>query len=166
MLKRAFSGLVLCNTLIIKACEATITVLLAVMAGLLFCAVVWRYFLNDPISWSEDFTLVCLVWMTFLGAPVGMRGGHIATDFVLHKLPESWSKILSVLANVGVLFVAITVIIYGVPFVKQGMARIIPSMDWLSHGYSYLALPVGFALIVPLCIENIFSPFVQTRITE
>lgn len=163
MLKRAFSGLVLCNTLIIKMCEAILTVLLGVLAGLLFCSVVWRYCLNNPIPWSEDFTLVCLVWMSFLGAPVGMRGGHIATNLASDRLPKACSKLLCAVANAAVLFVAITVIIYGVPFVKQGMARIIPSMDWLSHGYSYLALPVGFALIVPLCIENILSPFVQSE---
>jgi len=166
MLQRAFNRLVQCNTLIINTCEILLAVLLAVIGVLLFCAVFWRYILNDPISWSEDVTLLCLVWLTFLGAPVGMRGGHIATMFIPDKLSKSWAKWVSLCVSAGVLFVAVTVIVYGVPFVKQGMARVMPSMDWLSHGYSYLALVVGFALILPLCIENILSPFVQTRMAK
>ena len=166
MLRRMYYGLVRCNTVIIRICETVLTGLLVAISVLLFGSVIWRYCLNDPISWSEDFTLLSLVWMTFLGAPVGMRGGHISTAFIPDNLPQSCSKWVSVIANAGVLFVAVEVLVYGIPFVRQGMARIIPSMDWLSQGYSYLALPVGFALIVPLSIENILSPFVQTRMAE
>lgn len=166
MLDSMFGGLVRLNTAIIRVCEVLISVLLGAIVVALACSVFWRYFLNSPIVWSEDFSLLCLVWMTLLGAPIGMRGGHIAADFLLQSLPGLVARWVSLLTSLGVLFVALTIVIYGIPFVKQGMARIVPSIDWLSFGYVYLSLPVGFALLLPLCVEGILRPFVALQTAE
>ncbi len=144
------------NTWIRRICTVIVTGLLVAIVVILFGSVFWRYFLNDPVSWSEDAALFCMVWMTLLGAPVGLiRGEHVAVDTLLNALPARLARTLMVAINGVVLTTAVTVIYYGGPFVRQGMARIIPSMDWLSQGYVYLALPVGFGLLAPICIENI-----------
>lgn len=166
MLDSTFGGLFRLNTAIVRICEFLISLLLAAMVVALACSVVWRYFLNSPIVWSEDFSLLCLVWMTLLGAPIGMRGGHIAADFIPQALPRLVARRVALLTSLGVLFVAMTIVIYGIPFVQQGMARIVPSIDWLSFGYVYLSLPVGFALLLPLCVEGILRPFVGPQVAE
>lgn len=157
-----FNMLTRLNSIIAQVCSAILLILLAIIVVTMFSAVVWRYLLFSPITWSEDLSLLCLVWMTLLGAPCAMRGGHVAADGLVTALPDGLARWISVLSNVGILFVAIIIVIYGVPFVKQGMARIVPSLDWLSQGYIYLALPVGFGLICSFCIENIFRPFFKS----
>ena len=158
MLAKATHFLGVLNSWIRGFCSVVVSGLLVLIVVILFGSVFWRYFLNDPISWSEDAALFCMVWMTLLGAPVGlMRGEHVAVDMLLNMLPGGFARTLLVAINGVILTTAVTVVYYGGPFVRQGMARIIPSMDWLSQGYVYLALPVGFGLLVPVCAENILK---------
>ena len=144
------------NAVVRRGCNALLVTLLTAIVLILFCSVFWRYFLNDPISWSEDASLFCMVWMTLLGAPPALKyGEHVAMDAIFQVLPDKFAWIFRALINLVVMGTAIAVVYYGFPFVKQGMARIIPSMDWLSQGYVYLALPVGYGLLIPVCLENL-----------
>jgi TRAP-type C4-dicarboxylate transport system permease small subunit len=158
------TGLGKINGAVCRICSALLVVLLAAIVVILFGSVFWRYVFNDPISWSEDAALFCMVWMALLGAPVGLRrGGHVAMEMVLDLFPPRVVKGLRALISLVILATAVIVVYYGVPFVKQGFARIIPSMEWLSQGYVYLALPVGFALLIPICLENVFQAFGPAR---
>ena len=153
-----FRGLERLNDWVCRVCTGLIMALLVAIVVILFGSVFWRYFLNDPISWSEDAALLCMIWMTLLGAPAGLRrGSHVAMDMLLYALPERFMKILQALISLVILTTAVIVVYYGGPFVKQGMARIIPSIDWLSQGYAYLALPTGFALLIPISVEQLFQ---------
>ena len=152
------------NDWVCRVCAALLVLLLATIVVVLFGSVFWRYVLNDPIPWSEDAALFCMVWMALLGAPVGLRrSGHVAMEMVLDLFPPRVIKGLRALISLVILATAVIAVYYGVPFVKQGFARIIPSMEWLSQGYVYLALPVGFALLIPICLENVFQAFGPAR---
>ena len=154
----ATTGLERLNAFIQRGCVTLQMMLLGVIVLILFSSVFWRYFLNDPFSWSEDAALFCMVWMTFLGAPVALRGGdHVAMELCLQLFPGKIITMIRVLINFIVLTTSSVVIYYGWGFVEQGMARIIPSLDWLSQGYVYLALPVGFLLMIPVSTENIIK---------
>lgn len=158
------TGLGRINDGVCRICTALIMFLLAAIVVILFGSVFWRYVFNDPISWSEDAALLCMVWMALLGAPVGLRhGGHVAMEMVLNLFPGQVIRGLRALISLVVLATAVTVVLYGGGFVKQGFARIIPSMDWLSQGYVYLALPVGFALLIPICLQNFLESFAAAR---
>ena len=128
---------------------------LALIVAVLFASVVWRYVLRDPLSWSADAALLFLVWMTLLGAPVGMRGGHVAVTGAVDVLPLAAARWMLAAVNAAVAVTALTVVWFGIALARQGMARIVPSIDWLSQGWIYAALPVGFALIVPVAVENV-----------
>ena len=151
------------NTFIWKICVFLQMILLSMIVLILFSSVYWRYFLNDPISWSEDAALLCMIWMTFLGVPVALRSGdHVAMEIVLQKFSDRTTAILRVGIGFVILSTSFIAVYYGTAFVNQGMARIVPSMDWLSQGYIYLALPTGFLLMIPIGFENILKPFVSS----
>ena len=144
------------NAVVTRFCNALLVGLLTSIVVILAGSVFWRYFLNDPITWSEDASLFCMVWMTLLGAaPALRRGEHVAMDAIIRAFPDFFIPVFKIIINGVVLTTATAVVYYGFPFVTQGMARIIPSMDWLSQGYVYLALPVGYSLLIPICVENI-----------
>ena len=148
------------NTLIWKVCVFLQMILLGMIVLTLFSSVCWRYFLNDPISWSEDAALLCMIWMTFLGVPVALRGGdHVAMEIILQQFPDTIIPMLRAGIGFVILSTSFIVVYYGTAFVDQGMARIVPSMDWLSQGYIYLALPTGFFLMIPIGLENILKLF-------
>ena len=160
-----FRGLGRLNDWVCRICTTLIMVLLSAIVVILFGSVFWRYFLNDPISWSEDAALLCMIWMTLLGAPARpsprqpCRHGDVALRIPSTRSLRSCEAVISLV----ILTTAAVVVYYGGPFVKQGMARIIPSIDWLSQGYAYLALPVGFALLIPICAEQLIQSLIPAK---
>src|SRR4030095_14803264 len=62
------------------------------MCVLVFANVVLRYAFNTGITVSEELSRWLFVWMTFLGAIIGMREhGHLGMDSLVARLPI-WGK--------------------------------------------------------------------------
>ena len=162
----AFGALVALNTAIARLCTVLISALLGVLVLTMMLSVIMRYVFTSPLSWSDDLSLICLVWMTLLGLAAGMRAGHLAIEGLVNALPLALARAINLAIHGAVLLLAVLVVHYGVAFVQQGMARIVPSMDWLRQGYIYAAIPVGFALIIPFCIEGALSQFLAARECE
>jgi TRAP-type transport system small permease protein len=61
---------------------------LVIIASLLFIQIILRYFFDNPLSWTDEVSRLCAVWLTFLGSSAVLRyKQHISLDF----LPESLS---------------------------------------------------------------------------
>jgi TRAP-type C4-dicarboxylate transport system permease small subunit len=70
-----------------RALTALIVVLLFCMVVLVFGNVVLRYALNSGITVSEELSRWFFVWLTFLGAVVGLRErAHLGTDMLVGRL--------------------------------------------------------------------------------
>lgn len=138
-----------------KALEVIIGFNMMLLTVLIFSSVVMRYVFNNPISWGNDVSLILLIWMALLGAPLGMKNGqHIAIEMVKDKLPLQILRIVNIGIIVLILFVDWVFFYYGLAFSLKGMARIVSSIEWLPYGYAYMALPVGFFLMIPICMEQ------------
>jgi TRAP-type C4-dicarboxylate transport system permease small subunit len=46
---------------------------------------------------------------------------------------------------------------HGSMFSIQGMRRIVPSLEWLPFGFAYLALPVGYGLMILVLLEQLIE---------
>ena len=69
-------------------------VCLALMVVMVFGNVVLRYGFNSGITLSEELSRWLFVWMTFLGAVVGVRNhSHLGTDSLVSRLPVVGRKI-------------------------------------------------------------------------
>ena len=67
---------------------------LAAMVVLVFGNVFLRYVFNSGITVSEELSRWLFVWMTFLGAVVGVRNhAHLGTDSLVSRLPAVGKKI-------------------------------------------------------------------------
>ena len=78
---------------------------LALMVVLVFTNVVLRYAFNSGLTVSEELSRWLFVWMTFLGAFVGLRDkGHLGTDTLIAKLPLAGKKACFVIAHALMLF--------------------------------------------------------------
>ena len=143
------------NRKMCKVLEVIIGIDLMLLTVLIFVSVLMRYAFNKPVSWGGDASLILLIWMAMLGAPLGMKNGqHIAIEMAKDKLPLPILKIVNFGIVVLILFVDWVFFYYGLAFSLKGMARIVSSIDWLPYGYAYLALPVGFLLMIPVCVEQ------------
>jgi len=78
---------------------------LAAMCVLVFTNVVLRYAFNTGITVSEELGRWLFVWLTFLGAIIGMREhGHLGMDSVVAKLPTIGKKICLVASQLLMLY--------------------------------------------------------------
>jgi len=152
------------NDALCRVCSIVVTITLAAISVILFAAVTSRYFLNNPITWAEDATCFLLVWMVLAGSVVAMRKrDHVAIDMLVEKLPEGIYQFLKIVVSLAIIYVCWFMVWYGIAFTKMGMQRIIPSMDWLKFGYSYLALPVGFFLLGVVCLELLVKDMIDFK---
>jgi TRAP-type C4-dicarboxylate transport system permease small subunit len=71
-----------------KLLEALLVVCLGAMVLMVLGNVILRYGFNSGITASEELSRFLFVWLTFVGAVVGLReGAHLGVDTLVRKLP-------------------------------------------------------------------------------
>jgi TRAP-type C4-dicarboxylate transport system permease small subunit len=69
--------------------EASAALVLAIDVAVVFCSVVWRYFLHEPLDWAEEVARALLMLLVFLGATIGLaKSQHMGIDSVRGLLAE------------------------------------------------------------------------------
>lgn len=89
--------------------EMLMVIALAAMVVMVFGNVILRYAFNSGITVSEELSRWLFVWMTFLGAIVGLKEhGHLGTDFLVGRLGAAGKKACLVIGQV--LMFAVTLV--------------------------------------------------------
>jgi TRAP-type transport system small permease protein len=145
-----------------RALEVVMVVCLAVMLVMVFGNVVLRLFFNTGIDLSEEIPRFAFVWMTFLGAIVGMRKrAHLGVDMLVRALPVFGRKVCWGISQ-AVMLVCCGYIVYGTWLqhdIIQGNASPVAqiSMLWV-FGVSYMT---GTAIAL-ICASNLLRLFTGT----
>jgi TRAP-type C4-dicarboxylate transport system permease small subunit len=138
-----------------RALEFVMVLCLIVMLVMVFGNVVLRLFFNTGIDLSEEIPRFAFVWLTFLGAVVGMRRhAHLGVDILVRALPLLGRKVCWGLSQ-AVMFVCCVYIVYGTWLqhdIIAGNASPVAqiSMLWV-FGVSY----VSGSAIALICLSNI-----------
>jgi TRAP-type transport system small permease protein len=138
-----------------RALEVVMVLCLAVMLIMVFGNVILRLFFNTGIDLSEEIPRFAFVWMTFLGAIVGMRRrAHLGVDILVQALPVLGRKVCWGLSQ-AVMLVCCIYIVYGTWLqheIIEGNASPVAqlSMLWV-FGVSYLT---GTAIGL-ICLSNL-----------
>jgi TRAP-type transport system small permease protein len=91
--------------------EVLLALLLAGMVVLVFGNVVLRYGFNSGITISEELSRWFFIWMTFLGAVVGLKEhAHLGTDMLLSRLGAGGKRACLLIAQLCML--GVTVLIF------------------------------------------------------
>jgi TRAP-type C4-dicarboxylate transport system permease small subunit len=118
-----------------------------------------RYVLNDTPVWAESTALVLILYVTLLGAAVGVRdAGHIGMESLLVLVPERVRNRLEILiyALVGI-FGAIMA--WNGAILGASVAPYkIPTLG-ISEAFSQAPLVISGALIVLFSIEHVIALF-------
>jgi TRAP-type C4-dicarboxylate transport system permease small subunit len=113
-------------------------------------SVVMRYFLNQPVSWVDEFVGYLLVASVMLAAADALRHGeHIAVDIVTERLGSRGRRVVTLAGLVAVALAAALLAVEGWDMVE--FSRMV---GLLSNGklavpmwIPQLAVPVGAALL-------------------
>lgn len=136
---------------------------LGLMVLLLAVQVIWRYFLNSPLVWTEELARYVFLWITFLGISYGLRkNAHIAVEMLVDSLPARLRK--PIILFDYLVFLALLLYLLGPAcnFCYKMWNIASPGMG-LSMGIVYLALPLGFVLACVRILFRIFDLFAARK---
>ena len=140
---------------VIRLLEAVMVICMLVMLVMVFGNVMLRLFFNTGIDLSEEIPRFAFVWMTFLGAVVGMRRrAHIGVDMLVQLMPTLGRRICWGISQ-AIMLICCGYILYGTWLqndILAGNASPVAqlSMIWV-FGVSYVT-GIGIGLI---CLSNL-----------
>lgn len=115
---------------------------------IVFVQVIFRYVLNDSLSWSEELSRILLVWITLLGAALAVRNGEeISIDVFIKLIPNKIQTHVNTLATLISTIILIILIkaSVGLFFATQTIKTV--ALD-IPTAYIYFAFTVGGVLMV------------------
>src|SRR5215510_7687645 len=117
-----------------------------------------RYVLNDTPTWAESTALVLVLYVTMLGAAVGVRdAGHIGLEsIIIYFVPERYHVWFEILIHILVATFGILMAWHGGVLAASVMPYKIPILG-LPEGMNHVPLVIAGALIVLFSFEHILA---------
>ncbi len=79
--------------------------------------------LHAALPWSEELLRFCFIWLTFMGAGLGIgAGSHLSVEFFTSIFPSKLQRILSIFALALVLVFCNQVFLQGITVIKTAFA--------------------------------------------
>ena len=134
-----------------KAFENTLgAILISLFIVVIVCIslqVVYRYLLNNPLTWTEEVAKLSFMWMVFLGLAMAERDGlHIAVDFIIIRLPNSIQKPVRIAIELFGIVIMLVIGYYAIKFIAVQKAMRSVALD-ISMMYFSAAIPIGCFLL-------------------
>ena len=115
-----------------------------------------RKVLGSGIRWSEEVTLVLMVWMAFISMAIGVEKGlHISIEMFFKKFPVFLQKILDTINSLLTGTVGAVLLIYGSKLIQFTSKSTLPATQWPACTL-YLMIPVGGFFILYFSILKLF----------
>ncbi|MDK3017813.1 TRAP transporter small permease [Pseudodonghicola flavimaris] len=138
---------------------AAVILLLAGMAGVVGTNVALRYLTNNSLPWADEAARYMMIWMTFVGAGLALRGGmHVAITNLQDSLPKPAQRLLRGLIVLLLLVFFGFMVWVSWQYMQRMQYQKTPALR-LSFKYIYAAMPIGFGLLI-LHLLLIARPFI------
>ena len=129
--------------------------------------VVFRYFLNNPIKWTDEVVTSLFIWTVFMGSAYAHRKhAHLGVDIVVNLVPEKYRKgiefvmdileilILVLLTYISAQYVCALIWKRGIVFkIVDGALKYVGQVKYtytdtlrIPKWYTGIAVPLGFGL--------------------
>lgn len=139
--------------------ETIMVLCMTVMLVMVFGNVILRLFFNTGIDLSEEIPRFAFVWLTFLGAIVGLhRRAHLGVDMVVRALPLLGRKIAWGISQ-AVMLVCGFYIFYGTWLQHDIIAGNASPVAQISTLWVYGVSYVTGAAVVLICAANLVRLF-------
>jgi TRAP-type C4-dicarboxylate transport system permease small subunit len=127
---------------------------LTLMTLIVTVQVVTRKLFNFVFFWSEEITLLLMVWFAFMGIAIGFREKfHIAMDALTDMLGERFNKIWDKVISICIFLFGIYLVINGWYFTLEQLNTTLPATGWTNSLY-YIVMPITGIMI---CVYSILT---------
>lgn len=128
---------------------------LGLMAIITVYAVFNRFIFRQALSWSEEATRYIFIWVSLLGASIGVeQNNHANVSVFVDLLPKGIRKHAYAIANVLSALFCIAMVYTGIQLVAAQSHQVSAAMR-VNMAYVYTAIPVAFAIMGINFILNI-----------
>lgn len=132
--------------------------LLAAAACVGFYQVLARFLLADPVTWSETFVRVTLIWMSYLGLCAAMRTGALVSVDVLYAMCKGRTRrALQTAIALSTLALLAILVWYGAILTQRVQFQTLAGLE-ISVSWAYAAIPVGAAVSILAVLAHYFDP--------
>ena len=147
------------SNVVSKAEKSAAVVLMFFMAFTVVMAVIFRYFLNSPLSWAGEVSVFLLVWISFIGGSLGLKyKSQASVTILIDYLPEAARRVLLIINHILMLLFLAFILYYSYKWVlspsvgfQKSTAIQIPM--WIP----YSAVPVGLTCAAIHLLDNLLD---------
>lgn len=150
------------NWYIDKIEDVLLTYLMIIMTSVIFLQVIMRYVFNNSLTWCEEFSVICFMWITWIGASNGVKKGtHIRILILIDLLNEKTKKIFMLIVDIVWFLFTLLLVKYGWQMVLMAYEfnRRTPAMD-VPMAFNYLSVILGGT-----CMALGLTSIILTRLT-
>ena len=135
------------DRVLVRANRWALIVILAAMSIMVFANVALRFTTDHSILWVEEASRYLMIWLTFLGSGLVLRyGAHIGIETLQERFPGA-APAMRVIIFVLLLGFFVAMVWLGVRYSILTWGQTTPVLE-IPIGAVYLAMPIGFALMI------------------
>ena len=107
--------------------EYIAALVLAVDVVVVFCSVIWRYFLHEPFDWAEEVARALMSALIFLGAATALgRSQHVGIDSLRGLFPANWRAPMVQLCHWIIVLVAMALLLSSIALMLDSRGQTTP----------------------------------------
>ncbi len=127
------------------------------IVAIVFFQVFGRYVLNASPTWTESLALVIVLYVTLIGAAVGVRdAGHIGMESLLVLVPDAIRNRIELLIHALVIVFGAAMVWNGALLAGSVWSYLIPNLG-LPEAVRYFPLVISGVLIMSFSIEHVIA---------
>nr|WP_326184201.1 TRAP transporter small permease [uncultured Oscillibacter sp.] len=148
-----------------KVIMYTVSIALGIMIIVAFVEVIRRYLLGKSFIWADDLIRYMIIYVGFIGGAAAYKDNNLASlDLLTRHFSQKVQIILEIVVNTIVTATIIFLLYYSAlavsaPSIKYSVGVGLKIALWIP----YLALPVGFAVMLLFSVEKYIDMFKRLR---
>jgi len=139
--------------IIIKVVEAICILLLASLTIVTFAQAFNRYVLNGSFFWAEEFAIMAMIYITFLGSVLAVRyGKHTRIDFLLLSIKPRIRKYVEALDYIIMSVFLVILAKNALPIIDVTKSQLTLGMKVPRATYYYAILISSILMVIYLIV--------------
>jgi TRAP-type C4-dicarboxylate transport system permease small subunit len=155
------------NEKLVTLIKFFIAILLSGMSICILLAVVTRYILKVPLTWTEEMARYLMIWLALLSASLGVkRGVHVGIVFLVRRVSKNLQLYLDIVSRILISIFFVFVIYQGFKLSGLVSRQFSPAMR-IPMNWVYLSLPISSIISLlfnlDLLIDSIVNIVIKTK---
>lgn len=131
--------------------------LLMAFTVIILVDVVFRYWIQIPLTWPAESSVLLFQWSVFLGAALAVhRRVHFGLDLAVRLLPAPLRRAAEGFGLAVVVVAAVLLVVLGIDMTRRAWPSLYPTLP-LSHGVAYLGVAVSGALMLVFVLPHLVA---------